>query len=310
MTLVDKLQHFETLMKKSFNFRAILICLMAIILLPLFSACSNSHRPNFNLNSSQDFDSKNSQNNELINNTSYVTITYEDGISISSSADITDNENAITIKSGSKIKVELDLPQFKSTQNELFYFDTISSSIVCAIKINEQIIPLSKIDRYIKITSDTNISLIKSNLALSAIMICENFDSELYNNFNKSDNNRNELLNFEDDKIIFSSNIHYIAYNNLSSNYSTTTNVSNLTLFNIENKSISSKINVFLETTEISFVFVYKDESNNLFLSEVNKVSKFANTKNETNSNIYSILSDNFTTINLEFVKYYLPNII
>lgn len=245
----------------------------------------------------------------------YKTITFDDGIIISSTSLIkNETTNNFMVKNGTSMKFYIDLEESDiieifSTTNELYFFDKSDNTIISAIKINNQVISLSMINSYFTIISDTNISFIKSKLSLSSIIICNKystgFNDTLYKKFNyKSSNFRHSLISNENDTLLIDNNVYHITFDTANRIYSS--NISSKIYYDAGIKTITAQVETFLETTESALTFLYQDENNNLFMSEVHTISEISQTKFESNINSFSIYGDQYNYINIELVKYQL----
>lgn len=281
--------------------------MMLVLLIPVTFGCANN-KPSFPLQ--EDLENSTSSDTSYSN---YIKITIDENVSIKSSSLTANDNGTFSAKIGSFAKIDINLPIYKSTTDEIFYFNETTNSIVSGVKINNQTFSLSDLNDYFIITDDTNISLIQSPLSLSSIMFCQKYTTDesdtLYKKFNyKSSNFRNSLIKINEDLVTIDNSVKFVTFENLETSPTKIANVSNQTEFNFETKTINIKVETFYETTEVSLVFAYKDEHNNLFLSNVNQTSLTTKADSSETTANFKILGNTFNNINIKFAKYYLKN--
>lgn len=276
--------------------------------LPTFYGCNNN-RPTFP-EQEQQFPNS-SSNISTPNNKIYNTLNLCDGVE-AKSINLQIDSGKYYVKNGSDVKFSITYPKYTSTSNEVFYFNKTTNKIIYGININDSIVSNSELDNYFAVSTDITVSLIESNLSLSAIMLCEKYSNAandtIYKKFNyKSNNFRNSLISTINNNIIINNQVNYIIFDNkqiINSNVSKSFNYHN------ETKTLNLKIGAYLETTDIAFVLIYKDSRGNLFLSDVQNTNKISSTKNSPTTNIYSTIDNNIIKLEIEFASYYDPSMI
>ena len=281
---------------------------LVVILIPPFLVGCNHTRPNFPVQNQ----SSSGQSSSIL---SYNTITFDAGIKIRSSTLSATTESFI-VETGSLMKISIDtnfagITKLISTTGKAFYFNRTSGKLINGIKINALELSLAEIENYITVNYDMHISLVETPINLRAIMLCHKYSTAdkntTYTKFNYiSSNFRNSLLGRDDENnLTISNSVQYIIFDNTKTSISE--NVSNKISLSNSNKQINIDIETAYEAEETSVVFVFEDESNNLFLSDVKHLNNYSQTKNNIKTSSHIILDDTFTILNLNLAKYYLP---
>lgn len=285
--------------------RNILIIFIMVTLLPVLVSCSNN-RPSFS-NQNEKFPNS-SSNNSNPTITNYCKLNLCEGVEVKS-INLKINSNNYFVENGSDVKFSITHPTFISTTGKTFYFNEDTDKIISGLIINNSIITISELDNYFTVNSDISVSLVESELSLSAMMICNKYsisvNDTLYKKFNyKSSNFRNSLISVNDDNNIeIDNSIFYLTFDDININNS---NISYNIDYDISSNTAKLKIGTFLETTDIAFVFVYRDTSGNIFLGNVEQTSNISHNKQTSTSKFYSCFDNKFNRFCIEFVTYYL----
>lgn len=281
-------------MKNQMKFiRSLFIIINVFFIITIFTGCN--HRP--------DFPMQNNESQTQSTSTKLNKLTFDKNIEVVSTTLKHNSDDTFTVESGSSIKINITLPTIYSIDNKSFYFNKETNSIINAVKLNLNIIPLNDLSNYFIINSDSNISLVESEINFSSVLICHKYSTgasdTLYKKFNyKSNNFRNSLIKFENEKIKIDNSIFYITFNNIDSNLTTTKNIAS----NIKSdkNSLNIETEIFYETTEVSICFAYADANNNLFLSDVYNINNFDQLYN------FEIIDNTYNLLNIKFSKNYI----
>lgn len=283
------------------------MALVVILISPFLVGCTNN-RPDFPVQNQ-------SSSGQSSNTISYNSITFDSGIKIRSST-LSASTESFVVESGSLMKIDIDtsyagITKLVSTTGDIFYFNKNSGKLISGVKINALKLSLAEIENYITVTYDMHISLVESPINLRAVMLCHKYSTAdkntTYTKFNYISNNfRNSLLERDDENnLTINNSVHYIIFDDAGN--STSENVSNIVSFNNSEKQLNLDIETAYEAEETSIVFVFEDENNNLFLSDVKHLNNYSQAKNDIKTSSHLIMDDTYLVLNLNLAKYYLP---
>ncbi len=286
----------KTLLK---NFNRLFAWAIAIVFFGMLSGCSNN-KPNF------------SPQQEALDGKVYCTVSVAKDIEIASSTLVKSDDGDWLVEKGSALVVTVNLPQVESTTGDIFYFDAASNTIISGFAINNAVYSASEFGEAFIVAADSQINLIGSKVELAALVLCQKYvdgsNDTTYNKFNyKSNNFRNSLFSISGGKVMIDDKqgkLHYVVFDELSNAVAPRANISNNVSFDAHSKSIDLQLGIFDSASEISFVYVYADAKNNLFVSTVFKTTKFS--QSSQNKTVFSekIYGADFCNLNIEFAIY------